>query len=126
MIEKRFAIMVTVFIGIILIGSIVAYLLLQKKEEGLTANIHLNGEMIETIDLSKVKEPYQKEIQCPQGGSNVIEVRHNSIGIIKADCPDKLCQKQGFLDHSAFPIICLPHRLVVEVVHTKKGSDKAR
>lgn len=126
MTEKKKAAIVAVIIGIVLMGSAAVCLFFQKKEEDLTATIHLNGEKIETIDLSKVKEPYQKEIQCPQGGSNVIEVRHNAIGIIEADCPDKLCQKQGFLDQTALPIVCLPHRLVIEVVRTKTGSDAAR
>ena len=31
------------------------------------------------------------------GGKNQVEVRPGSIGIVSADCPDKLCVRQGFL-----------------------------
>ena len=46
---------------------------------------------------------------------NEIEVRPGSIGIISADCPDKLCVGQGFISDTRLPVTCLPNRLVIQL-----------
>lgn len=111
--------LVTGFIGVVLIISVTAFCLIQQKkqkaEEACIARIYQNGTLIEEIDLSKVEQTYEKTIESSNGGYNVIEVRHGSIGIIEADCPDKLCQKQGFADKALTSIVCLPNRLVIEM-----------
>ena len=43
------------------------------------------------------------------------EMVDGSIGIITADCPDKLCVHQGFISDSRLPITCLPNRLVIQL-----------
>jgi hypothetical protein len=32
-----------------------------------------------------------------------------------ADCPDKLCEKTGKISKNGETIVCLPHRVVVEI-----------
>ena len=52
------------------------------------------------------------------------------IGVIKdgvvhmedADCPDKLCIKQGQIDSNGQKIVCLPNKTIVEV-SSEKESD---
>ena len=33
-----------------------------------------------------------------------------------ADCPDKLCVKTGRISKTGETIVCLPHRVVVEII----------
>ncbi|MFR4337598.1 MAG: NusG domain II-containing protein [Lachnospira pectinoschiza] len=33
-----------------------------------------------------------------------------------ADCPDKLCVKTGMISKTGETIVCLPHRVVVEII----------
>ena len=49
------------------------------------------------------------------GCVNEVEVRPGSIGILSADCPDKLCVRQGFISDTRLPITCLPNRLVIRL-----------
>jgi len=44
---------------------------------------------------------------------NTIQIRNGRVRMLKADCKDKRCVKQGYND--LLPIICLPNKLVVEI-----------
>lgn len=78
-----------------------------------TVEIMQDGEVLQTIDLSKVNEPYQFKVEY-QGHYNIMLVAHNEISIVDADCPDKLCVQMGVLKHDAPPIVCLPNHLVIQ------------
>ncbi len=43
----------------------------------------------------------------------IVEIRNNRVGIRNADCPNKLCMAQGWIDRGA--LICLPNRVVVTI-----------
>ena len=88
----------------------------------LVADIYQNGLLYQQINLDQVTEEYNFEIIDHDGHRNEIAVRHGSIGILSADCPDKLCVRQGFSDSSLLPIVCLPNRLVIRV-HIDCSSD---
>lgn len=88
------------------------------KEENpgrVIADIYQDGELIQSILLDNVTETYTFTITNKNGGYNEIEVRPGSIGILSADCPDKLCVHQGFISTSLLPITCLPNRLVIQI-----------
>jgi len=80
-----------------------------------TAHIYQDGQLIETIDLNKVTEPYTFEITDADGHSNTVEVRHGEIGITAASCPDKVCVNMGFIKNDMLPVTCLPNRLVIKI-----------
>lgn len=98
-----------------LLACLTIYFRLKKPANGLTAYIYQDGQLIETIDLHAVTAPYTFTIPTLDGGRNTIEVRPDAIGIIDADCPDKLCVSTGFVDSTLLPIVCLPHRLVIQL-----------
>lgn len=83
--------------------------------EELTADIYQDGKLIASIRLKDVKESRTFTVTDADGGSNVVEVRPGEIGILRADCPDRLCVRQGFIRTSLLPIVCLPHRLVIRL-----------
>ena len=101
-----------------------AFFIFTKKQPAtgsLHAEIYQNGELLQTLDLSAVTEPYSFTVEYPDGGFNTITVRPGAIGICDADCPDKLCVSMGYADSSLLPIVCLPHSLVIQVKE-KDGS----
>ena len=50
-----------------------------------------------------------------QGGTNRLVIHDGEARMEEADCPDKLCMRQKAISKKGESIICLPHRLVVEV-----------
>ena len=111
--ERKTKIFIILFAALFLFGS-GAFLLLKNAGGGTTAEIYSDGSLIETIDLNAVVTPYDIEVEF-DGGHNTVHVEHGAISVSFADCPDKLCVKQGTIEDSAIPIVCLPHRLVIQV-----------
>ena len=124
--ERKVAIVISCIIGLLLLASIVSYIVMQRTADknGSSSYVRImqNGKCIEEIDLSKVTESYEILLKNPSGGTNVVEVRPDCVGVVEADCPDKLCKKQGFIEDGSKTIVCLPNRLVVEFVQ-KTGKD---
>lgn len=113
---KRRALFLSAFVFLLcLLSCLTIFLRRRQPSAGLTARIYQDGQLIKTIDLHTVTQPYTIPILAPDGGSNLIEVRPGAIGIIDADCPDKLCVLTGFADSTLLPIVCLPHRLVIQL-----------
>ncbi len=87
----------------------------EASKRKLLAEIYQDGVLVDRIDLNAVDSNYQLEYTSQDGGRNVVEVSSGRIRILEADCPDKLCVKQGFLPDSLLPLVCLPHRLVIQL-----------
>lgn len=100
---------------IVLLSGVGTFFFFTQKPEGHIVEIRQDGTCIETIDLDKVKEPYSFVVEDPHGGSNTILVEPGRIRISEADCPDQVCVKHSWLGDSAAPIVCLPHRLVIQM-----------
>ena len=105
---------------IILIAAAAAVLALlslrlyTRKQAGTVAEIMQDGVVLQEIDLSAVTEEYSFEVEWPGGGSNTVLVQPGRICVSGADCPDKICVGQGWLSDGAVPIVCLPHRLIIQ------------
>ncbi|MBE7042228.1 MAG: NusG domain II-containing protein [Ruminococcaceae bacterium] len=48
-------------------------------------------------------------------GRNLVRISSEGIRVTEADCPDGLCQKQGLVTKTGVPIVCMPHKLTVEI-----------
>ena len=103
--------------AVIVLGGVLIYLNLGKGE-GTVAVVSVDGEVLERIDLSKVRKTYDIEVTTPYG-NNTVHVEPGAISVTEADCPDHICVYQGKLTGSGIPIICMPHRLVISI----EGGD---
>ena len=56
------------------------------------------------------------EIPQADGSLNVIEVKSGGVRMIEANCRDGVCISQGETRRAAKTIVCLPHKLVVQLV----------
>ncbi|MBQ2936823.1 MAG: NusG domain II-containing protein [Lachnospiraceae bacterium] len=56
------------------------------------------------------------------GGYNLVLISNGEVRVCDADCPDKLCVKQKSISKGGESIICLPHKLVVQII-SKEESD---
>lgn len=55
-------------------------------------------------------------------GSNVLVISDGKADMVEADCPDKLCVKQKAANKNGETIVCLPHRVVVEIRSGEKDD----
>lgn len=112
----------------LLLGAVAAsaaYLLLRRESvPAPVARITRDGVLLEEIDLDRVSEPYSFPLE-DGSGRNTLSVERGRICVSEADCPDQICVNQGWISNGAVPIICLPHRLMIEIVDGGGGLDGA-
>lgn len=77
-----------------------------------TVEITVNGEL---YGIYALQEDRQLVIEHPDGGSNTVVVKDGTVYVSAADCPDKLCVKQGSISRRGQSVVCLPHGLVITV-----------
>lgn len=49
-------------------------------------------------------------------GTNLIEIKDGRVRVEEADCPNQDCVHQGWIDAAGQQIVCLPHKLTVDIV----------
>lgn len=55
-------------------------------------------------------------------GTNVIEVQAGKVRVSEADCPNQDCVEQGWISKAGQQIVCLPHKLVVNITDEDTAS----
>ncbi len=118
----RNKIFIAIFAGLAIISLLIILKVKTAKTDASAAEIVQDGNVIQTVDLSSVSEPYDITVRTEDGGYNTIHVEQGSIRVSEADCPDRLCVKQGEITNGIYPIVCLPHRLTVRIVENS-GID---
>ena len=107
---------VIVFCLLAAVAASAAWLLLRDGDtDAPVARITRDGVLLEEIDLNQVEKPYSLTLE-DGSGSNTVLVEPGRVRISEADCPDQVCVNQGWISDGAVPIVCLPHRLIVEIV----------
>ncbi len=99
-----------------LIGMGVPFLSPSSVPEIAQAMIFLDGKVVKTVKLDGHHEMIPI---TSSNGYDLVEVSGNQVRIVEADCPDKLCVKQGWISRSPQQIVCLPNRVVVKVTNGK-------
>lgn len=111
--DKKTKIWIAVLLSVVLLG-LLGFFALSHLGGGTIAVITVDGQEYQRIDLSRVTESYDIEIDTKYG-YNTVHVEPGRISVTEADCPDGICVAQGAIDRGGVPIICMPHRLVVKI-----------
>lgn len=84
------------------------------------ARIEVNGQHYDTVALTEA--PSEIEIRTERG-YNLLRISREGIEMVEADCPDQLCLGFGHVHDVHDTIVCLPNRVLVEVIgETTEGS----
>jgi hypothetical protein len=110
-----------IILGIVILslGMFLSYKLINsKKYDNLYAEIYIDNVLNRKIEMV---DGHNEQFTISNAyGKNVIDVQGKKIRISDADCPDKICVKDGFISKSGQMIVCLPHKLIIEI----KGTNK--
>ncbi len=83
---------------------------------GDVVQVSVDGRVVKELPLS---EDTEYVIEGIENGENVIIIKDRLCYMKSADCPDKLCMKQGKIEKTGQTIICLPHKVWITV----KGKE---
>jgi len=91
-------------------------------EEAAFASIYVDGELYDKVALTE--EGYEIEISSGKG-YNLLKVSNMGIEMLESNCPDQICIGFGHIHSKDENIVCLPHRIFVEIDggDTSKGVD---
>ncbi len=106
--------LVTIILCILLLAIAASLFLWLRPAGGRVANVYLDGELLYSIDLDALTEKKTYTVETDRG-VNVLVAEPGRIRVESADCPDQVCVDFGWLTDSAAPIVCLPHRLVIQL-----------
>lgn len=109
---------IVIFAAVLVICAAAFLLLKGSGGHGTVAVIRVDGEIYEKINLDTVAVAYDMEIKT-EFGYNKLHIEHDGISVTEADCRDHICMDQGKISQAGVPIVCLPHRLTIEI----EGDD---
>ena len=83
--------------------------------------------VVVSVDGKKIAEyPLKKdatyELSGSHLGTNTLVIKSGKAYISEANCPDKQCMKQGKISRAGEMLVCLPNRVVVKIVDSKKDE----
>jgi hypothetical protein len=84
------------------------------------AVISVNGQVVREVPLTGGEQ--ELTVRGYQGDS-LVEISGGRVRMIDSACPDKLCVKTGWISSPGKSIVCLPNRVVIEVVGGDGGPD---
>lgn len=99
---------------LILILGICLYLFGLSKSTGELAIVYYDHDKVLEIDLKdKNKRTYTVN---GYNGEILIETVDGKVRVVDEISPKHLCSKQGFISGSSESIICLPNKVIIEIV----------
>lgn len=96
------------------ISAVFSLFVFAQKENAKTARVFIDGELYREISLELYSE-YNID------GRLTLTVDANGIRVSHSDCPDRICEKTGYISKSGQSIVCLPNGVSV----TLSGEGEA-
>ena len=104
--------MAGIFLFFLIIGiGAFAFMQLQGKR-GAEVKVSVNNKEYGTYSLDKNQTVTIGE----DDWENILIIKDGKASMAKADCPDKICVNHAAISKKGETIVCLPHKVVVEVV----------
>ncbi len=107
---------------ILVIAAAGIFLLNYFKTEGAYAVVKIDGVETERYSLSQ-----NIEVKISTGEndelSNTLIIENKKAYIKDANCPDKICEGHNPISFKGETIVCLPHKVVIEIVSDDTTDD---
>ena len=82
-----------------------------STDKGVKAIVTVDGKTIGSYFLS---DNLTKEIKTDYG-CNTVVISNKECFVLEADCRDGVCINRGKINKKGESIICLPHKMIVEI-----------
>ena len=106
-----------IFVSLIIISLTGIIFIKEVLPAGNYVNIEVDGKLLYRYPIDTDRTVH---VQSHYGSLDV-EMKGSMVRVINATCPNKICERQGWVRNGA--IICLPSRIVV-MVGGKKGGEQ--
>ena len=109
--RKLFTLLDVFLIVSVLLVSIVIGLIFTSGQSGKTAVVSVEEKVVARLKLNRNTT---EEIKTDYG-YNLVVIENGECFIKNADCRDGICVSRGKINKVGESIVCLPHKLIVEI-----------
>jgi len=99
----------------------------QTSRTDYTAVVSHNGTVLKRVNLTTLTKTKHYTYREKDGHYNTITFKPKKVAITKANCSDQVCVRRGWIHKPGQTIVCLPHKLLVEIKssngHVKSGGN---
>lgn len=103
---------IVLFIILVVLGLFLTWFAVAGRSGGAQVVIHVEGKIYGTYSLSR-----NQTIDIDEyGHHNIVVIEDGKVQMMESSCHNQVCVKQGAVNTTNVPIICLPNRVVVEII----------
>lgn len=99
--------------------AIAAAYFIAYPQNGDMVQVSVDGLAVKTFPLN---QNTSYTIRAKADEENILEIKDGYARITAANCPDKLCVHQRKISKQGETLVCLPHKVVVSVISSKKAT----
>lgn len=108
-----------ILIASVLFISAVVFFFYRGMDAGIYAVVSVDGRE----DIRLPLETNTTYTIHGEGGYNILVIEDGRAYLSEADCPDKRCVRMGAIRREGESVICLPHKVVVEITGGEKSES---
>ena len=113
------------FIALLFLAALAQLFIMALRPPGTTATIYQDNTPLKVVHLDRVGAPYSFTVTGAAGEQNVVRIQRGEIFMESATCPDQICVRQGPITDGSFPIVCMPHRVLILIGTDSSGLADA-
>ncbi len=108
--KKKIIFDISLILVLLTLGLSSYFIIKQLQDPGVYARVTVDGEETGKYPLANDAE------YSLNGGTNILVIENGEAYIKYATCPDGLCVNYGRVSLEGESIVCLPNRVMVEIV----------
>ena len=112
------ALLIFIIIGAAIAGTVMWFMRNSQTADKVT--IKVDGNVVYSDSL---KKDHDVNVDGYDGGYNHVVVKNGKVSVTEADCPDKVCVNTGEIGTPGDTIVCMPHKMVVEIEGSGENVD---
>lgn len=106
---------------IVLTVAMTGYVVKDKMEAKAGAIVvYSNGQEVKRISWPAENQTFEVENEL---GHITVDVKDGKVSVVDADCKDLVCVHTKSIDQGGEMIVCLPHKMYVEIKKTEKDDS---
>ena len=108
--RKRLVTDLALILCLLLFALILFFAMRRTRDAGVAVRVSVGGEVVAEYLLSESGE------YALNGGTNILLIKDGKASVVFANCPDKICKRASAISLVGERIICLPNKLMIEIV----------
>lgn len=110
-----------IIVVVLIVSAVCLFSQLNRPTDNLTCVVKVSGEQVYRVSLDSIDDTteYRVDTQYPL----TVIIGSDSVRVVDAHCPDKLCEHSGTITRAGQSIVCLPSKVSVTLISNNSTLD---